>query len=225
MEIHNFPMPVGPRISPAPLFACLTHGAGGVLASSCSGHVLWECWAQILTPSFPGCLQWFANLTSGCSCCGIWSCRSEWNQELGAASAKAFVFSFSPQPPAVSCAVFQAVCAGCGMEQEEGALLQVLCWTSRQCNCEWKGRLVIAPPCLCVLGAGEIGKRRQSWCGAVLNQQIPSFPSHCSHYSQLSLSANLHVIKNVGWGHKELYKVMLKDIPLCAFDATSGMRL
>lgn len=72
----------------------------------------WNCWcpgfllqwtssvgmlnSQILIPSFPGCLQWFANHTSGCSCFGIWSCRSDWNQGLGAASATVFVFSFSP---------------------------------------------------------------------------------------------------------------------------------
>lgn len=62
MEIHNFPMPVGPIISPAPLFVCLTHGTVDVLASSCSGQVLWECWTlrSLHPPSLAVCRphQW-----------------------------------------------------------------------------------------------------------------------------------------------------------------------
>lgn len=118
MEIHNFPMPVGPIITPAPWFACLIHGTVGVLLSWYSGRVLWECWTlRWLYPPSPGCLQWFANHTSGCSWFGIWSCGSDWNQELGAALAKAFVFSISPVATRFKLWSYP----GCGVEEEEGA--------------------------------------------------------------------------------------------------------
>lgn len=48
-----------------------------------------------------------------------------------------------------------------------GLLLSPCAEQAGNANGEWKGRLVIAPPCLCVLGAGEIGKRREGWCGNV----------------------------------------------------------
>lgn len=115
----QLPNACGPIISPAPLFACLTHGIVGVLVSSCSGQVLWERWA-LRSLYLPYLAVWFQNHTSGCSCFGIWSCGSNWNQELGAASAKAFVFSISPL------ATYSKLwsCPGCGMEEEEGALVR-----------------------------------------------------------------------------------------------------
>lgn len=79
--------------------------------------------------------------------------------------------AFPPWPPALSCEVIQDVCPGCGMEEERESWSRI---AFKRCaeqagnaNGEWKGRLVIAPPCLCVLGAGETGKRREGWCGNV----------------------------------------------------------
>lgn len=202
---------------------------------------MWNCWclgfllqwtstvgmlnSQILTPSLPGCLQWFADHTSGCSCFGIWSCRSDWNQELRTASAKAFVLSFFPL--ATRSKLWS--CPGCVCRMWDGGgggSRGVSAVLNKQAMQMWMEGGKVDYCSTWSLCSGRWGNWEKE-TELVWNSFKPAdtqFPSH-SHYSQLSLSANLHVIKNVGWWQKELYKVMLKDIPLCAFDATSGMRL
>lgn len=123
-------MPVGPIISPAPLFACLTHGTVGVLASSCSGQVLWECWTlrSLHPPSLAVCsgLQTtpVAALALGSGVADLTGTR---NWELP--QPKLLCSAFPPWPPALSCEVIQDVrwrrrrepCCKCCAEQAGNA--------------------------------------------------------------------------------------------------------
>lgn len=119
-------MPVGPIISPAPLFACLTHGIVGVLVSSCSGKFcenaeLSDCYTL---PHLAVCsgLQ-----TTPVAALALVSRAVDptGTRSWELPQPKLLCSAFPPWPPPLGCEVIQDVCPGCGMEEEEeeGALV------------------------------------------------------------------------------------------------------